>query len=130
MHLFLPNNNNTNNTKSKGNFPGAGARALSVRMQEGYHGTVSYNARVQDSAGAYSLQLSLTVHVMISPCVHGDCRATALGQTCLDPQRAATFDPFRCHCDPGYEGRRGCEETGIHFVRVGLFFVCLFVCLL
>ena len=86
-----------------------------MRLEDGYHGTVSYNARVQDSAGAYSLQLSLTVHVMISPCIHGDCRATALGQTCLDPQRAATFDPFRCHCDPGYEGRRGCEETRYSF---------------
>ena len=89
-------------------------KAMSLRLGEGYQGRVSYNARVLDSAGAYSQQLTLTVHVMISPCIHGDCLVTAPDQTCLDPQRAFTFDPFQCHCDPGYEGR-GCRTICMRY---------------
>ena len=107
-----------------GTLSGVGARAVSLGLGEGYQGSVSYDARVLDSAGAYSRQLTLTVHVMISPCIHGDCLATAQGQTCLDPQRASTFDPFQCHCDPGYEGRE-CRTTCMNYATA-LFFVAFF----
>ncbi|KAK7113965.1 hypothetical protein V1264_000110 [Littorina saxatilis] len=90
---------------------GAGARAVSLRLGDSYHGEVSYDVRVRDVAGDYSLQLTLGVHVMISPCVYGHCEVTTPTGSCLDPRRAFTFDPFRCHCDPGYEGEWCQTET-------------------
>ncbi|KAK7498950.1 hypothetical protein BaRGS_00009759 [Batillaria attramentaria] len=90
---------------------GVGAKEISLSFTEGYHGTVVYEARVRDAANTYSLQLTLGVHVMISPCVHGHCQSRTPGETCADWQRAHTFDLFLCHCDPGYEGQWCHVET-------------------
>nr|KAG5704401.1 hypothetical protein BaRGS_031107 [Batillaria attramentaria] len=81
------------------------AKDIQLNISEGYAGHVTYDARVKDTSGAYSMQVTLDTHVLISPCIHGDCEPRVQPGTCQDPQRAFTFDPYLCKCDVGYEGQ-------------------------
>ena len=78
-------------------------KEVALNLPENYSGHVTFDARVKDATGAFSMQLTLNVYVLLNPCQHGSCKA-ARG-TCNDPQRAFTFDPFSCECDLGYEGQ-------------------------
>ena len=88
---------------------GISGKEISLNLSQGYSGHATYDARVKDAAGAFSMQLTLNVFVHINPCVYGDCRPRDPQGTCYEPQRAFTFDPYFCQCDVGYEGQ--CENT-------------------
>ncbi|XP_070206105.1 uncharacterized protein [Littorina saxatilis] len=83
---------------------GTNGKEISINVTKGYTGHVSYDARVNDAAGTFSMQLTLNVFVLNSPCVHGDCQPRDPQGTCYEHQRAFTFDSYACHCDLGYEG--------------------------
>lgn len=78
-------------------------KEVALILPENYSGHVTFDARVKDTMGAFSMQLTLNVFVLRSPCQHGSCKVNP--GTCNDPQRAFTFDPFSCQCDLGYEGQ-------------------------
>ena len=96
---------------------GISGKEISLNLSQGYSGHVTYDARVKDVAGAFSMQLTLNVFVLINPCFHGDCRPRDPQGTCYEPQRAFTFDPYLCQCDVGYEG-----ECKLRFKGIGIVF--------
>ncbi|KAK7460764.1 hypothetical protein BaRGS_00038811, partial [Batillaria attramentaria] len=86
-------------------FPsGPMGKEIVLNIGKGYSGHVNYEARVKDTSGTYSMQLTLDVYVLISPCVHGHCEPHAGTHRCQDSVRAFRFDPFACRCEFGFEG--------------------------
>ncbi|XP_076452271.1 uncharacterized protein LOC143287914 [Babylonia areolata] len=90
---------------------GIGGKEIILSAPPNYVGHVVYDARVKDAAGSYSLQVTLNVLVVLNPCVHGVCQPRNSPGTCYEARRVSTFDPYRCHCDPGYEGQWCQTET-------------------
>lgn len=97
--------------KTTGLSSGVQAKEVSLYISEGSHGTLVHEARVSDKLRAFSLQLTLAVHVLINPCVHGHCRPRDPTNTCSNRSRASSFQPYLCQCDPGYEGEWCQTET-------------------
>ena len=82
-----------------------GGKEVWLNVYKAFSGHVTYDARVKDVSGSFSLQLTLNVFVLRNPCVHGDCVPVDSRGTCDDPQRAFSFDAYQCLCDVGYEGQ-------------------------
>ncbi|KAK7496783.1 hypothetical protein BaRGS_00011992 [Batillaria attramentaria] len=90
---------------------GVSGKRITLSLAEGYSGRAVYEARVKDTAGAYSMQLTLDVRVLLRPCFHGRCQPRLSTSACLDLERSLTFDPYVCKCDLGYEGQWCETET-------------------
>ncbi|KAK7496779.1 hypothetical protein BaRGS_00011988 [Batillaria attramentaria] len=83
----------------------ASGKRITLSLADGYPGRGLYEARVKDTADAFSLQLTLDVRILLNPCFYGHCKPRDPDSTCLDQRRALTFDPYVCECDLGYEGQ-------------------------
>ncbi|KAL8573311.1 hypothetical protein ACOMHN_032773 [Nucella lapillus] len=91
---------------------GFSGKEIFMTLAPNYTGHGQYHARVKDAAGSYSLLLTLNVFALLNPCVHGACSPrNSLLDSCLEPRRAYTFDPYQCHCERGYEGEWCQTET-------------------
>lgn len=79
-----------------------GWKRISIVFHQNFTGRVKYDARLKDSAGAYSIQLNIVVYVLKNPCLSGHCEPNI---SCKDSHRVLSFDPYFCQCDLGYEGQ-------------------------
>lgn len=77
---------------AKVNFTGNsddGGKEVNVNIDKNFSGHVADDVRVMD---VYTLQVSMTMYVLLHPCV-----------TCFHLQRSVTFDLYVCVCAVGLE---------------------------
>ncbi|KAK3589126.1 hypothetical protein CHS0354_017092 [Potamilus streckersoni] len=79
---------------------------LTINMSAEFYGIQNYSVRISDNANTYSLPITLTLNVLINPCVFGTCQVNPEHNiSCNDPVRTRSFEFFRCLCKSGYYGQ-------------------------
>ncbi|KAL3857351.1 hypothetical protein ACJMK2_012027 [Sinanodonta woodiana] len=79
---------------------------FTINMSAEFYGIQNYSVRIIDNANTYSLPITLTINVMINPCVFGTCQVNPEHNiSCTDLVRTTSFEFFSCFCKPGYHGQ-------------------------
>ena len=70
-----------------------------------FHGDFYYYILGYDSKNFYTERLETHIYILWSPCVNGMCTPKYNDSPpCDDISRATSFDSYKCHCNPGYDG--------------------------
>jgi hypothetical protein len=76
-----------------------------IVVNKNFHGDFFYYILGFDSHSYYTERLAIHIFILWSPCVHGVCSPKFnYSLPCDDTSRSASFDSYKCICNPGYEG--------------------------